>query len=168
MKLEMYNRIAMFSEDKVYRYSLVHYWGENIDNPKESEFCCFIGLNPSTADALQDDPTIRRCVAFARRWGFNGMAMANAFAFRATNPKVMLKAVDRVGPENLEHLKYACTLHTVIAAWGGNCPIERERELMEIFKGREIKCLDTNDDGSPQHPLYVRADKELIPYKWRI
>lgn len=79
----------------------------------------FVGLNPSTADELLDDPTIRRCVAFARSWGYGALCMTNLFAFRATDPDVMKSADDPVGPENDQHLQdLANGASVVIAAWG--------------------------------------------------
>jgi len=101
---ECYLRVASLSECKRYRYGLTHYWGAEPGEQKESEFCVFVGLNPSTADAFADDPTVKRCVGFARRWGFLGFVIVNAFGFRATEPANMLRAEDPIGPENDEAL----------------------------------------------------------------
>ena len=79
----------------------------------------FVGLNPSTADETNDDPTIRRCIAFAREWGYARLHMANLFAFRATEPRDMMNASDPIGPENDKHLlTLANDSILTVAAWG--------------------------------------------------
>ena len=83
------NKTATFSECRKYRYTLWRRW----DGLFASGYAMFIGLNPSTADETNDDPTIRRCIGYARDWGYGGLCMTNLFAFRATLPKNM-KAVD--------------------------------------------------------------------------
>jgi hypothetical protein len=125
----------------------------------------FIGLNPSTADAVQDDATIRVCVAYARRWGFGGICMLNLFAFRARKPKDMLAAEDPVGPENDYHIEYLAARSTeVIAAWGAHGKhLAREAAVVSLL-GRQLKCLSSNKDGSPHHPLYLPANLE--PKLW--
>lgn len=145
-------KTAEFSEDRVYRYSLSRAWGE----PR----VLFIGLNPSTADETEDDPTIRRCVNFARAWGYDGMVMANLFAYRATDPKVMLAADDPVGPENDERLR---DLHSrcclTVACWGaGGAHRGRDREVIDMLGYLDIWCLGFTKAGHPRHPLYLRKD----------
>ena len=93
---ERISKGARFSVDRKYRYALWRHWNGN----KERNYVAFVGLNPSTADEKTDDPTIRRCMGFARSWGFNGIWMINAFAFRATKPKDMKAAIDPIGPDN--------------------------------------------------------------------
>ncbi len=88
-------RNAHLSICRRYRYALLRRWGEGKN-------AMFIGLNPSTADETADDPTIRRCVSFAKAWGFGGLCMANLFAYRATNPADMLMQADPIGPDNAE------------------------------------------------------------------
>ena len=79
----------------------------------------FVGLNPSTADETNDDPTIRRCISFAQAWGYEGLCMTNLFAFRATEPSDMMKSPDPVGPENDQALiNLAESAGVVVAAWG--------------------------------------------------
>ena len=93
---------AVISDCGKYRYRLTRKWGYG--RP-----CGFIMLNPSTADALHDDPTIRRCVGFAKAWGCGALIVVNLFAVRATSPREMMRADDPVGPENKEHVQRAAT-----------------------------------------------------------
>src|SRR6185312_1666968 len=113
--LDGVERIAEFSDCLRYRYSLLIRW-DKTKLPK-----MFIGLNPSTADEKQDDPTVRRCINYARRWGHGGLLMTNAFAFRATDPKEMLRANDPIGKGNriidLLDLRYKADGYPV-ACWG--------------------------------------------------
>lgn len=164
---ECYLRVANLSDCRRYRYALVHYWGADPYNQDESELCVFIGLNPSTADAFADDPTILRCVDFAKRWGFLGLAMVNVFGFRETDPKKMLKAPDPIGPENDQVLHNVRGFAKIVAAWGNHCPVAREQQIAKIFEGQELFCLGTNQNGSPRHPLYIPAEQVLVPYQWR-
>lgn len=147
---------ATFSECRTYRWILWRKWDDALPP------CVFIGLNPSTADETEDDPTIRRCVGFAQSWGLGGLVMLNAFAFRATDPKVMMAAGDPVGEANdrtIALVTYAasCQRGRIIAAWGAHCPDERQREVCRQVNG-ELYCLGRTKSGKPKHPLYLRAD----------
>jgi hypothetical protein len=128
----------------------------------------FVMLNPSTADATVDDPTIRRCKAFAYRWGCNGIAVVNLYALRSPNPAALWAHDDPIGPENDMWLRTAAREHeTVVFAWGANAKDERVREVYEIFKGgplRQIRCLGVTKDGAPRHPLYVKGDAPLVEW----
>lgn len=105
-------RGAKLSDDRLYRYGLWRKWD---DRPK----VMFIGLNPSTADEVEDDPTIRRCIGFANSWGYGGIVVANLFGFRATDPTALQKATDPIGPENDEWLyRLADEAALVVGAWG--------------------------------------------------
>src|SRR5262245_13227298 len=95
-----------------YRYALTRTWGD----PKK--VVCWVMLNPSTADADQDDPTIRRCLGFSRAWGAGGLVVVNLFALRATDPDQLRIAADPVGPDNDSHLSTAAFGRLVVAAWG--------------------------------------------------
>lgn len=151
----MIERKTIFSPCRTYRYVL---WRElrTLFNDGTG-YVCFIGLNPSTADEQLNDPTIRRCIDFVWRWGYEALCMVNLFAFRATDPADMMAASDPVGPENDEWiLKYAGGAKLVIAAWGVNGNYRcRGYQIRAIIPG--LKCLDINGDGSPKHPLYVPA-----------
>lgn len=148
---------AVISEDGRYRYSLWRAWDRSL------EPLTFVMLNPSTADANVDDPTIRRCIGFAKRDGFGGVRVVNLYAFRATQPKDMFRAIDPVGPLNNDYFNFG-TAATVIAAWGAHARPNRVRDVMRLLRERTVYCLGTTKDGSPRHPLYVRADQPLIPF----
>lgn len=156
-------RTCRFSPCRTYRYELRVIW----DNTRKPQ--CFIGLNPSVADEQNDDPTIRRCIDFAQRWGAGGIVMANLFAYRATDPKVMLSyGGDPIGPENtIEHLQgiaFGC-LNRPIAAWGNNALRWRKGERVRVFReSGPLDCLRITKDGNPEHPLYL--PKTLTPIPW--
>ncbi len=140
---------AKFSEDRVYRYALWRIWDEN--QPK----VMFIGLNPSTANETEDDPTVRRCKGFAKSWGYGGLIMANIFAYRATEPKNMESAKDPIGPENdawLLKLTQEATL--VIGAWGNHGKF-KSRGKVVVDSIPDLYCLKMNETGHPAHPLYL-------------
>jgi hypothetical protein len=128
---------------------------------------CFLMLNPSTADADQDDPTIRRCKGFAKRDGFDGITVVNLFARRAAKPVRLKDPGDPVGPQNDPAILGACrAAEAVVAAWGAH-PLARHRgrEVVQAIKwGRhdDVWCLGTTKDGSPRHPLLVPAAAELV------
>jgi len=128
-------------------------------------------LNPSTADAEIDDPTIRRCMGFTRREGFDAMVVVNLCAFRATDPRELLDADDPGGPENGEWIHKACFQGTtIVCAWGAiPKPIRKFADLaVKLMRddgyGEKLKCLGKTKDGQPRHPLYVRADAPLVEF----
>jgi hypothetical protein len=149
---------ATISACEKYRYDLWRVWDP------ELPVVNFVGLNPSTADATKDDPTIRRCIGFAKAWGCGGLLMTNLFAFRSTDPKGLLTADDPVGEGNQPSLLRAKRLaRYVIAAWGVHGTLSgRDAEVMALFG--PVQCLGYTKDGHPRHPLYVRADAERQPY----
>ena len=125
----------------------------------------FVGLNPSTADESKNDPTIRRCIRFATDWGFGGLFMMNAYAFRATDPAVMKMASDPVGPDNDAFLReYATKSKLVVAAWGVHCSDDRELAVLDSVD-QSVHCLGTTKAGKPRHPLYIRSDTEPELYR---
>lgn len=125
----------------------------------------FIGLNPSTADEVNDDPTVRRCIRFAQRWGYGALCMTNIFAYRATDPNVMKTQADPVGKLNDRYLKSAAhQAGIVVAAWGTHGAHEdREEKVLGLLRGK-LSCLGTTKAGHPRHPLYLRAD--TVPQPW--
>lgn len=154
-------RSAMLSECGTYRYTLGRIW--DFDKPR----MLFIMLNPSTADAHQDDPTIRRCRMFAQREGFGGLFVGNLFAFRATSPKVLrdhwIKGSDVVDPDNdssLDHLRHLCTL--TVFAWGtvGGELGGRADHVMRKYSDASVFGFTGN--GQPKHPLYLSKHTPLI------
>jgi hypothetical protein len=166
---------ATFSQCRIWRYALWRRWIDSrieaIDGtdqgPDFQRMVAFIGLNPSTADETEDDPTIRRCISFAKSWGYDGVVMLNLFAFRATDPKAMKAAADPVGPENDECLKRAAGLFPMkIAAWG-NHGVHRNRHyaIRGFLPPSQLHVLGVTKDGHPKHPLYLRSD--LQPVKWK-
>lgn len=126
----------------------------------------FVGLNPSTADATQDDPTIRRCVGFARDWGFDWLLMGNLYAWRSTDPKVLLHLnhLEAVGPDNQSALKWLSQkAELVVAAWGRNKLNDYATALgARILALPQTRTLGTNQDGTPKHPLYLPKTSALL------
>ncbi len=159
-------RGATISECGKYRYNLWRLWDA------ERPIMVFVMLNPSTADGEQDDPTIRRCIGFARRDGYGGIVVRNVFAFRATNKQELLKQTDPCGPENDEWLLSArnvSLLTRLVVAWGN--PFGG-KHLSTGFKSASCicvcqgaYCLGTTAGGHPKHPLYLASDTPLIPWK---
>lgn len=159
---------AVFSDCRRYRYALWREWGgPGARNERGVPQMVVIGLNPSTADETEDDPTIRRCIGFAKREGWGKLVMLNLFAFRATDPKAMFAATDPVGQfiNDTVIQMYASDPNTarVIAAWGKHGTPERVSEVCSFF--RTIYCLGRNKDGSPKHPLYLPASASLELYR---
>ncbi len=149
---------AKFSMDRIYRYVLWRKWNLS------EKYVMFIGLNPSTADETEDDPTIRRCVQFAKDWGYGGLCMMNLFAFRATKPEIMMAYYSPVGIDNNIWLKRLTSkADIIIAAWGTNGNYtNRDQKVMSLIP--ELKCLGTTKDGYPRHPLYLQKNTKLISF----
>lgn len=145
-----------------YRYVLGREWGMPVDRDPVS--LAFIMLNPSTADAEQDDPTVRKCVGFARRLGYDAIVVMNLFAYRATDPAELKRAlragVDVVGPQTdtrLQHLLAArCSASEgVVAAWGAHAPADRVRQILRMPGSRALCTLGLTAQGVPRHPLML-------------
>jgi len=150
---------AVISDCGAYRYFLLR--GELNQLP-------FIMLNPSTADDKIDDPTIRRCLSFAEKFGYGGIVVVNLYALRATKPEELWKCTDPVGPENDMWLaKIASKCPEVVCAWGTNARADRVQHAAEVLKanGTKLKCLGTTKNGSPRHPLYVKGDQPLLDWE---
>lgn len=147
---------AVLSSCGQYRYELWRRWA---DGPH----VLFIMLNPSTADATNDDATIRKCVAYAKRWGFGALCVGNLFAFRATDPKDMKAAADPIGPENDATLaRLASEAGVIVAAWGAHgTHMSRDKAVMKMLP--TINALHVTKDGSPGHPLYLKGDSTPFP-----
>lgn len=153
-------RQTIFSPCRSYRYALWREWigGEG--------YAMFVGLNPSTADETQDDPTIRRCIAFAKAWGYAGLCMTNLFAFRATDPKDMKAAADPVGPDNNKHLgMLAQRAGVVVAAWGANGTHRGRDAEVRAMLDQALHCLALTKDGHPGHPLYLPKTLKPVEFK---
>lgn len=125
---------------------------------------CFCLLNPSTADARVLDPTLTRCLGFARRWGFGHMEVVNAFALRSTYPGVLKKHADPVGPGNDRAIRRAAArADLVVAGWGAHARLhDRHDAVIALLTGVcEPVCWDTTKDGLPKHPLYLPGDQAV-------
>ncbi len=153
-------RSATFSPCRRFRYSLWRHWGSR--PAEDKQFAMFIGLNPSTADEQNDDPTIRRCIAYAQYWGYDALCMANLFAYRATNPSEMMAQQDPIGDENDKVLvDLAATAGVVVAAWGtGGTHMGRDQQVRALIPN--LHCLRLTKAGHPGHPLYL--PKLLTPF----
>jgi hypothetical protein len=149
---------ADISADGLYRYSLWRIW-----EPTQP-LVMFIGLNPSTADATTDDHTIRRCLRFSSDWGYGGLVMTNLFAFRATNPTVMLAAPSPIGAKNDRVImRWAQRASLIVAIWGTKGHYqERHQAIASQFP--HLYCLGVTKDGCPRHPARLRSDTELVMY----
>lgn len=148
---------ASFSPDERYRYTLWRKWNE-VEIPR---MVAFIGLNPSTADAKLDDPTIRRCIGYGKFWGYDGLLMLNLFAYRATDPRELLKQDDPVGPQNDDALRLSVPATAMrVGAWGAHkLAVERAQEVIPMISPYCV--LGLTKDGHPKHPLYL--PKHLQP-----
>ena len=162
-------KTAKISDCSHYRYFLTRIWCQ------ESGLVNFIMLNPSTADAEKDDPTIRRCMGFARSWGYGGIAVTNLFAYRTTSPKTLKEAFWTHGLHGPKHPYNADTLVSmakrsavVICAWGNHGEFEDAgHNTRSMLKGSGIKphYLRLTKSGEPAHPLYLPKNLEPIPWK---
>ena len=154
-------KTALISDCKKYRYKLSRQWN------RDGSMIMFIMLNPSTADADIDDPTIRRCISFAKSWGAGGFYVGNLFAYRSKTPKDLLSALDPIGEENKNHLNDMLNDSVfAVCAWG-NFPIIKKLkpETLNFLKNKHVpfRCIDTSINGTPKHPLYLKGDlKPLI------
>jgi len=125
-------------------------------------------LNPSTADASRDDPTIRRCIALAARERYGGIEVMNLFAFRSASPRMLKAAADPVGPDNDRHLRNLFARHaTVLAAWGIYGDFAgRAATVIRLAAdcGVRLACLGLTARCQPRHPLYMKGDSAILPF----
>jgi hypothetical protein len=162
---------ARLSPDGVYRYTLMRRW------EPWGPALRWIMLNPSTADAREDDPTIRRVVEFSRREGYAACVVANLFALRATDPRAITLHPYAVGPWNNETLGQVSRAATqdayqhgkeaiVVVAWGARAPAERVQSVVHgPLAAVKLMCLGRTKNGAPRHPLYVSGTTPLE--RWR-
>lgn len=159
---------ACLSEDGRYRYWLSRHWGPSM------RAAVFVMLNPSKADAHKDDPTIRRCVKFARTWGYDALHVVNLYGYRATDPTVLKTVSQPIGPENDEHLIKAADLvrahdGILIAAWGNHATLARVEMGTAMLGDAPLHCLGTTQSGAPKHPLargIHRIPDDVTPQPW--
>ena len=152
-----------FSPCRTWRYTLRHTWAGLFDGLERA--IVWIGLNPSTADENQLDPTLRRIRGYSMAWGYNTFYMLNLFAYRATDPQAMRRAADPVGPENDRWiLETAAKADLVMCAWGRHgLFLDRQRHMLALLDGFNLQCLEKTADGIPKHPLYLKGDLLPIP-----
>lgn len=146
---------AILSDCRTYRYSLWRRWND------AGHMLVWLLLNPSTADENIEDPTLRRCIGYARSWGYMGVTILNLFALRSTDPRELYKAADPVGPANNAAIVELCAGREVICGWGIRGGYrQRDRAVLDALRriGAMPKCLELTKDGYPKHPLYLRAD----------
>lgn len=157
-------RGATFSPCKNYRYTLMRKWSAL---PFKSGYVLFLMLNPSIADELVLDPTVRRCLGYALDWNYSEMHVCNIFGIRGTDPRILREVDDPVGKEND---KYICeevgNADLVIAAWGSHGTYKnRGDEVMKmVSKIKPIHYLQLTKQGIPSHPLYLKGN--LTPQVW--
>lgn len=153
---------AVFDHARHYRYLLTRIW-----DPSRPPLV-WVMLNPSTADAFVDDPTSRRCLAFARRENAGGLVIVNLFALRSTDPRVLRHHEDPVGRYNDAFIRQATHVGgRVVVAWGA-AGTEHGRGIAVAGSltaaGVPLACLGTTSTGQPRHPLYVPGSAVLEPY----
>lgn len=150
---------AVFSNCGRYRYLLRRMWRRN-------PHALFVMLNPSTASATADDPTIRSCVRLTKACDYGGLAVVNLFGLISADPRALLTANDAIGPDNEKTVRAAmerCAV--VILAWGAFAAAEtRARAFLEAVNGAELYCFGKTKSGAPKHPLYIKTGTPLESY----
>ena len=143
---------AAFSKCRRYRYALWRQWAEG---PR----VLFVMLNPSTADETVNDPTIRRCISFAKAWGYGSLVAGNLFALRTPSPAVLKKNANPVGPRNDAWLRrLLAESNFVVAAWGNHGQYRNRSDQVRKWLPR-FHVLGITKQGEPRHPLYVAGVK---------
>lgn len=157
------HRSAIFSTDMRLRYVLTRSWEGG------SKMMLWIMLNPSTAAAINDDPSIRRCITFAQDWGYSGMFVVNIFPYRTPYPKNLIKTKMKPGEiwQNTAYIQeYSTKVERVVCAWG-NYPILKKLnpDLSWLHQFEKIYTLKVGANNTPTHPLYMRKETKLIRWK---
>lgn len=159
---------AAFSDDRRYRYSLYRRWSRPTVRD-DDRTVLFVGLNPSIADALIDSRTLRRMTSFSQSWGAHRLVVGNLFAYRAQDPRELLRADDPVGPENDQALlDLIDESHLIVAAWGALGTHRRRADRVVDLLGQcdrcVVHCFGVTQNRQPRHPLYLRRDAPLSVY----
>jgi hypothetical protein len=158
-------RSAVFSTDRRYRYALIRSWHPGLKP------LLFIGLNPSTANEITDDPTIARLTHRAYLSGYGSLMVANLFALVSSEPSRLLSEQDPVGPDTDAYLgEMVRCAGMVLVAWGSFTGVRQlmNKRIDEIRKlVQEPYCLGTTKDGFPKHPLYISYKVPFEPYEWQ-
>jgi hypothetical protein len=147
---------AIFSECGAYRYHLWRNW-------REGDRICWLMLNPSTADAKENDPTITKCLGFSKRWGYGGLDVVNLYGYRSTDPGRLREATDPVGPRNDRIIEQvARSVSLVICAWGANGRTRANSITRRLrMLGIELHHIGLTAKGHPYHPLMVPYNQPL-------
>lgn len=154
---EIISSYANFSKCGKYRYYLRRFWNTG------EKHVMFIGLNPSTATASTDDPTIRRCINFAKSWGYAGMYMCNLYAYISTDPKKLIISGEEIAVTNSYLRECAGFVDIIVFAWGAfELHKKRMNEIIEMFPA--AYCIKHTKNGYPSHPLYLKSDLKPIPF----
>jgi hypothetical protein len=150
---------AVFSPCDRYRYALWRLW--DTGRPP----LLVVGLNPSTADARRNDPTVRRCLGYAGDWGWGGLLVANLFAYRATHPAALRRTEDPEGVEN-DHWLHWLAGHAgqILVAWGNGGRYRERGRAVRAALPQPLFHLGLTQLGEPRHPLYVPA--AALPQPW--
>lgn len=156
---------TVFSEDRTHRYTLWREWSMGILEPDNPGFVNFICLNPSTATETVDDPTMRKCIKFAKSWGYGAMCVTNIFGYRATDPEDMKAFAraggDPVGPQNDYFIQLAAvTAELVVCAWSQHATfMGRGGDVKEMLEEAGVTLhyfkMGVGKDPQPHHPLYL-------------
>lgn len=156
--MEQVRKTANFSEDGKHRFMLSRTWA-GVD---DSNHLVVIGLNPSTADGTDDDPTIRRVMRFAKDNGYDGIIMLNLFSTVSTDPDGATLESTRVNEDELGD--WATSTNDVLFAWGGHkSAAKRQEEVIRMFPN--AMCLGRTASGAPKHPLYLKASTPMEPFR---
>lgn len=157
---------AILSDCGKYRYALKRKWDGLLTG--QENLLGWVMLNPSTADAMVDDPTIRKVIGFSKRAGYNGIYVCNLFAFRSTDPHGLMLAEDPVGSMNNVYLVSVFrTCKAVVVAWGNHGGYaNRDQEVLGLLANHEVQplCLGVTKQKQPKHPLYVPYSTDFIPF----
>jgi len=151
---------AIFSDDREYRYALWRVWSTT------KPMLMTIGLNPSVAGELKDDPTITRLTSRAYKTGYGGLLMSNLYAFVSTNPDRLLNNGNAVGELTDYYIKEMVKLSEVqLCGWGSFKPVVKRAPVV-LAMLTEPYCLGVNTDGQPKHPLYISYDTPMVKFQF--
>ncbi len=149
-------KAAFFSRDKKYRYLLKRIW-----NSSQSKLL-FIMLNPSDADFIKDDPTIRRLISFSKKWGYGGFSVCNLYSYITSSPSVLYRSSNILGHKNKSFVKKQIkNSDRIVYAWGNT---ETEPDWLKKLV-KTSYCIGINKNGTPKHPLYLNSNAQLSIFK---
>lgn len=160
---------AVFSSDRKYRYSLTRIWHPH------KPLCLFIGLNPSTAHEIRDDPTVVKCIGLSSRWGYGGFYVCNLFALVTAYPEALALNSDPIGKETDDWIsRRASEVEAIVVCWGESSRFTKSTQAMiksregTVILGGRLYCLGLTKTGQPRHPLYVPYGTLLQSYQGKI